>query len=381
MYRFRKILPGNYRRIERQGYWNIIADKDDVFVEQMEFSDNHKSELVEDFIKINAENGEEILIFTKKYGPIISIGLEVFRESAKAQGKSLPADIDEEYPFPEAFAFPEYQFKFFHELVINIWELQNDILQRRHDKKLFWDFFRLLFQPYGWCKHEPKHLAGDSKEPMMMFASIYYEIMQSQSSQINTNGIKEFICIMVRNKYNQDLYKIIRDGNKVVKKEKPKEYIEFINDVDILHILEIINYLWDTEIFDYLDCSFDEFEISVELKSINDAMIQTIRDLGRILICDIVNEYITLPSLCINEKGDFVMEIGDKFLLNIIFDELVVLCQFYEVRKCKFRKCHKYFIAKKGKQKNYCCKDCADKEIKYQIREGRRSKKERKYQI
>lgn len=71
------------------------------------------------------------------------------------------------------------------------------------------------------------------------------------------------------------------------------------------------------------------------------------------------------------------MEIGDKFLLNIIFDELVVLCQFYEVRKCKFRKCHKYFIAKKGKQKNYCCKDCVDKEIKYQIRQGARSKKER----
>ncbi len=70
------------------------------------------------------------------------------------------------------------------------------------------------------------------------------------------------------------------------------------------------------------------------------------------------------------------MEIGDKFLMNIIFDELAVLCQFYETRKCKFRKCHKYFIAKKGKEKNYCCKDCADKEIKYQIQEGRRSKKE-----
>lgn len=66
-----------------------------------------------------------------------------------------------------------------------------------------------------------------------------------------------------------------------------------------------------------------------------------------------------------------------EFLMNIIFDELVVLCQFYEIRKCKFRKCHKYFIAKKGKEKNYCCKDCADKEIKYQIREGRRSKRER----
>lgn len=40
-----------------------------------------------------------------------------------------------------------------------------------------------------------------------------------------------------------------------------------------------------------------------------------------------------------------------NFLLNIIFDELVVLFQFYEIRKCIFRKCHKYFIAKRGKEK------------------------------
>ena len=86
-----------------------------------------------------------------------------------------------------------------------------------------------------------------------------------------------------------------------------------------------------------MECDFEEFKSSINLKNIND----------------------------------------DKFLMNIIFDELAVLCQFYETRKCKFRKCHKYFIAKKGKEKNYCCKDCADKEIKYQIREGRRSKRER----
>lgn len=377
MYRFRKILPGDYRRKEKAGIWYIVADIDDVFAEQMEFSDKNKSQIIDEFISMDLENSNEILNFTKKYGPIISTDLDSFKESAKALAKSLPQNIDEIYEIQDDLAFPEYQFKYFHELVINIWELQNDIIHREHGKRLVWNFFRLLLQPYGWCEHEYKHLGGNSKKPMMMFASIFYEIMQLRSSQINTNGIKEFICIMVRNKYNQDLYKIIRDGNKVVKKEKPKEYIEFINDVDIVHILEIMIDLWDTEIFDYLDCSFDEFEISVELKSINDAMIQTIRDLGRILICDIVNEYITLPSLCINEKGDFVMEIGDKFLLNIIFDELVVLCQFYEVRKCKFRKCHKYFIAKKGKQKNYCCKDCADKEIKYQIRQGARSKKER----
>ncbi len=375
MYRFRKILPGNYRRIERQGYWNIIADKDDVFVEQMEFSDNHKSELVEDFIKINAENGEEILIFTKKYGPIISIGLESFRESAKAQGKSLPADIDEEYPFPEAFTFPEYQFKFFHELVINIWELQNDIMQRRHDKKLFWDFFRLLFQPYGWSDLDIKYLGNESNMPLAMFAEVFHETM---GNTISTLQVKDFTCAVAqRNISDIQIKKLINIEN-----PRCKDIIisdkcaNCIIDDDVKEVLSLTK-LWDTKVFDYLDCSFEKFKKNVDFQNIPDEMFQIVRNLGKILICDIVNGYITSPVLCINEKGDFVMEIGDKFLLNIIFDELVVLCQFYEVRKCKFRKCHKYFIAKKGKEKNYCCKDCADKEIKYQIREGARSKKER----
>ena len=132
-----------------------------------------------------------------------------------------------------------------------------------------------------------------------------------------------------------------------------------------------------TGIFDYLECDFEEFSRKFNLKNINDDIFQKIRNLGGVLICDIINDYISSTGLSINENGDFVMEIGDKFLMNIIFDELAVLCQFYETRKCKFRKCHKYFIAKKGKEKNYCCKDCADKEIKYQIREVRRSKRER----
>lgn len=123
-----------------------------------------------------------------------------------------------------------------------------------------------------------------------------------------------------------------------------------IVDDDVKKVLSLTE-LWDTKVFDYLDCSFEEFKINVDFQNIADEMFQIVRNLGKILICDIVNRYITSPVLCINEKGDFVMEIGDKFLLNIIFDELVVLCQFHEVRKCKFRKCRKYFIAKKGKQK------------------------------
>lgn len=98
---------------------------------------------------------------------------------------------------------------------------------------------------------------------------------------------------------------------------------------------------------------------------------ELIRTLGLTLICDIINDYISKLSLSVDENFNLIKESLDSWLISMIFDELVVLCQYYETRKCKFRKCNKYFIAKKGKEKNYCCKNCADKEIKYRKREGR----------
>lgn len=377
MYRFRKILPGNYVRKELNGVWYIVGDEGDIKPQQMEFSDNHKSELIDDFIKIDVEDSEEILNFTKSYGPIISMSLEVLKEAAKVQGKPLPADIDEIYPFQEMFTFPEYQFKYFHNLVINIWELQNDITQRKHDEKLIWDFLRLLFQPYGWYDLDPKYLGIPNDTPLAMFAEFYHEIIE----KINEHNIEMFLWVYscktlgifcARREVNTTNYSNI---------EIPNRFKKCLEDKDFLVLSYVLEEIRGTGIFDSLERSFEEFQTNVNLKGIDDEIFQAIRNLGRILICDIVNDYITSPSLSINEKGDFVMEIGDKFLMNIIFDELVVLCQFYETRKCKFRKCSRYFISKKGKEKNYCCDSCADKEIKYQIREGRRSKKERKYQI
>lgn len=290
----------------------------------------------------------------------MSIGLEVFKESGKAQGISLSADIDKIYPFQEVFTFPEYLFKYFHELVINIWELQNDITQRRHDEKLFWDFFQLVFQPYGWCDFDTKYLGIKSDMPLAMFAEFYHEMVEEVFAKIGEKGVAMFTDVFI-----------------YAKTEIPDKYKKCLKDQDFLNLINIILAFSGIGIFDSLECSFEEFQIKFMFKNIDDEMFQRIHNLGKVLICDTVNEYITSPVLSINEKGNFVMEIGDKFLMNIIFDELVVLCQFYEIRKCKFRKCHKYFIAKKGKEKNYCCKDCADKEIKYQIREGRRSKRER----
>ena len=374
MFRFRKILPGNYVRKEINGVWYIAGEEGDIRPQQMEFSDNRKSELIKDFIEINVKDSEEILNFTRRYGPIISNGLKVFKEAAIEQGKSLSPEIDKEYPIQEDFAFPEYQFKYFHDLVINIWTLHNDVIHRAHGEKLLWDFFRLLFQPYGWCDLDVKYLGVQSHIPLAMFANFYHQI----TDEINEQSIEKFLWITACKTMGGYCGSREINTTKYSNIEIPNEFRKCLEDKDFLTLLYVLEEIRGREIFDSLEHSFEELQAKVNLDNINDGIFQIIRSLGRILICAIVNEYITAPVLSINEKGDFVMEIGDKFLMNIIFDEMVVLCQFYEARKCKFRKCDKYFISKKGKEKNYCCDECADREIKYQIREGRRTKKERK---
>lgn len=234
---------------------------------------------------------------------------------------------------------------------------------------------QLLFQPYGWCEPYPQFLGQPSDKPLAMFAELYHETI---GGKINLDGVKNLEFIILRElgiDVGIRIFSLKGKGNKYEDIVLPDKFKK-CQDGNFVSLIYILNETRETGIFDYLECDFEEFKSSINLKNTNDDIFQTVRYLGRILICDIVNDYITSTSLSINENGDFVMEIGDKFLMNIIFDELAVLCQFYETRKCKFRKCHKYFIAKKGKEKNYCCKDCADKEIKYQIQEGRRSKKE-----
>lgn len=376
MYRYKKVLAGNFKRKDVEGISYIVAEEKDIKPRQIEFSDSHKSELIEEFISMDFMNIDEILGFTKKYGPIFSMGLEAFKASAEALGQKLPVDLDEIYPLKEMFSFSEYDFKYFHELVINIWNLQNDIAKKGHDKKILWDFFQLVFQPYGWCEPHPGFLGLPSDKPLAMFAELYHETI---GGKINSDGVKNLGFVILRElgiDVGVKIFSLKGKGNEYEYIVLPDKFKKCL-DGNFVSLIYLLNEIRETGVFDYLECDFEEFKSSINLKNINDDIFQTVRYLGRILICDIVNDYITSTSLSINEYGDFVMEIGDKFLMNIIFDELAVLCQFYETRKCKFRKCHKYFIAKKGKEKNYCCKDCADKEIKYQIREGRRSKRER----
>lgn len=368
MYFSRKMLPGNYKRKEINGVWYIIGDERDITPQQMEFSDNHSSDMIDDFISIDVENGEKILCFTNQYGPIYSMGLKALKESANSLGRDLPDDIDEIYPVQEAFFFPEYQFKYFHKLVINIWSLQNDIAKREHGAKLFWDFLCLLLQPYGWCDLDTKYLGVQSDMPLAMFARFYHQI----TDKINEQNVEKFLWITTCKIGGGHCGSREINTTKYTNIQIPNEFRKCLEDKDFLTILYVLEEIRGRGIFDSLKCSCEEFKDEVDLNDMDDHIFGIIRNLGKILICDIVNDYITSIRLNIDEKGNFVKSSGDNWLINMIFDELTVLCQFYEIRECKannaVRKCNKPFIVKKGKEKKYCCKKCADRHKKYMNR-------------
>ena len=71
MYRYKKVLSGNFKRKDVEGISYIVAEEKDIKPRQIEFSDSHKSELIEQFISMDFMNIDEILGFTKKYGRTI----------------------------------------------------------------------------------------------------------------------------------------------------------------------------------------------------------------------------------------------------------------------------------------------------------------------
>lgn len=370
MYFSRKVLSGKYKRKEINGVCYIVGDERDIKPQQMEFSDNHRSELIDDFISIDVENGEEILCFTNKYGPIYCMGLKALKEIANSLGRDLPDDIDEVYPIQVTFSFPEYQFKYFHKLVINIWELQNDIAKREHDAKLFWDFLHLLFQPYGWCDLDTKYLGIQSDMPLAMFAEFYHEMTKQYFIEIKEESVDLFTDVVCFCK--SDEVHLLRKSNdgRYTEIEIPDEYKKCLYDKDFMAVICILEKIRGRGIFDSLERSYEEFKDEVDLNDMDDDIFGIIRNLGKILICDIVNDYITSIRLHIDEEGNFVKNSGDSWLISMIFDELTVLCQYYETRRCearnKTKRCDKYFIVKKrGREKKYCCKKCADRHIKY----------------
>ena len=135
----------------------------------------------------------------------------------------------------------------------------------------------------------------------------------------------------------------------------------------------VLRKLKDTGIYRYITGNPEDLQKNVNLHSLDISLYREVWSLGKELIRDIVNSYTSHQCLAFDENLNFVSESNASYLIQIIFDDLAIACRNSELRKCKFRKCNKYFLAKKGKKKMYCSKPCADKEKNIRIVGDRKS--------
>lgn len=366
------IFPGKYYKEHTDKGIYYVAKKEDVIPERMMATE---TKLINDFLSIDIERSDDILYFTKKYGPIINISWDEFEKASIQHNPSYLLE-KKNYPFKDVYAFPEYQFKYFYHLIVNIWELKGDIDRKSDNKCFLKNFLRLLLQPYAKCKYEDKYLGIPCDELIGRFPYFYF---QSVKGEIDTFTVKSFlIALKAVVQKNLDEIEWIRVSDNdwyneapIIKGETgerrnivfPSDFLAFnvINLYD--ELLSVLGELLKTNIFDFLDSS-DE-EIKRKVKNPDYQIYERVRKLSRILIKDIVNTYISSPQLDMDEKSEYEMSSNPNYLLQILFDALSVTLVNYEVRVCGARKCNNKFIAKKGKKKNYCCKKCADSHGKY----------------
>lgn len=380
------VHSGKYHKVYINQIIYIVAKESEVKAEKIKVK---YPDLLNEFISIDINDIDDILNFTNKYGPIINIEWGEFEKAAIREDPRYILGEDK-YPFIGVCAFPEYQFKFFYYLIRDIWKLQKNIVEKADHKHFIRNFLQLLFQPYAKCDYEDKYLGVPCDEAIGGFSYFYSQAVKREISTTTvasflsaSNAIVELNIKRNKGKKLEDIV-ICRDISVVNKETMEKWEITFLNEFIIFAMIKeydelfsVLNELVNTDIFDYLDASKDEIKYNV--KNPNYQIYERIRKLSRKLIQDIVNTYMSPSRLDVNDELKFEVSNNVNYLIQTLFDALAVTLVDYELRVCGFRSCKtKLFIAKKGRKKDFCCKACADKENKYQIREGRRTKKERK---
>ena len=371
------IYPGNYYKENTNLGIYFVAKREEVTPEKMM---NSESDLMNDFLSVDIGNSDDILNFTRKYGPIIDIGWSEFEEIAVRQDPSYHF-MKDKYPFKNVYAFPGYQFEYFYHLIVNICELKGDI-DRKADNKIFLrNFLLLLFQPYAKCEYEDKYLGVPCDDPLGQFSYLFFQSMQREIGTITmVSFIKAYEAIIEKNLTEnvgreESCYQFYNEAPIINKDTGEKWNILFSRELlayglmkEYDELLLVLKELVKTQIFDYLDGSVEDIKKNV--KNPDYQIYERVRKLSRILIQDIVNTYSSSQMVRVTDNSEYEMKRNTNYLVQIIFDALSVTLVDYEVRLCRFRKCNNRFIALKGKRKDFCCKACADKEGKYKKRNG-----------
>ncbi len=413
-----KIYPGKYE---------IKTSSDSTYIYQAA-SDNNpryyrfdtpgdREEIMRAILELNPDNEKEILDFHRSYGLLVNTLNDP--EKPTYCGRLISPETNLLIsPFTSGIALQKYFFKFFVELLKNIFSLSTEISlyhqkgdgydEEQNATKMLGNFLTLLFQPYI-IKDAPKIIANpiiDGPTPLSRFAFHYHNAFQSSPGAFSSNMLHSFASAF--SKVATENYKAIKnipaappelkDESDIPTFSPPKHFK--INPLVVeVHIEFSDAFYDDTATFDYSNLSYLLYSIcqycnfsfdkdgTLNLSFTNkDAflsnaiLIKLISVIGKNLIMETINTYTesihfelklfdedelssgeyekykaSLQKNSHNCPKEYLFTYQSSCLLQSLFLITAEMLNEYGVSTCKYPDCKKPFFYKLARPKSCCC--------------------------
>lgn len=418
-----KIYPGKYEikpAFHSEYIYQAESDKKPIFFRFDTPGD--KEEIMKVILQLNPDNEKEILEFHRSYGLLANTLNDP--ENPTYCGKLISPETNAQIsPFTSGIAFPKYFFKFYVELLKNIFRLSTEI-SLYHQKgnvydgeqnatKMLESFLTLLFQPYI-ITDAPQTMADltiNGPTPISRFAFHYHNAFQSSPGAFSSDALHSFASAFYTvTTINYTETKNIPAAPPELKDESdiptyspparfkiasPNAKIQlefsdaFYNDTATFDYKNL-SYALDS-ICQYCNFSFDKdgtLNLSFTNKDgfLSDAkLIKLISVIGKKLIMEIINTYISsihleLKQFDENELSsdernryqtslqknshetpwEYLLTYQSSCLLQNLFLITAEMLNKYGVGICKYPECKKTIFYKLIRPKSCCCHKHAD---------------------
>lgn len=389
-----------------------------------------KEEIMRAILELNPNNEKEILDFHRSYGLLVNTLNDP--DNPTYCGKPISPETNTLIsPFTSGIGLPKYFFKFYVELLKNIFRLSTEISLfhqqgKGYDKeqnatKMLESFLTLLFQPYiiTDAPQTMVNLTLDGPTPISRFAFHYHNAFQSSLGAFSSDALRLFALVFCEastenNKAIKDIPAAppeLKDESDIPIYSPPAHFIivsaipefqpkfsdAFYIDTATLDYKNLSHALYS--ICQYCNFSFDKdgtLNLSFTDKDgflSNATLIKCISDIGKKLIMETVNTYtfsvhFELKAFDENELSsgerekykasmqksphncpwEYLLIHKSSCLLQSLFLITAEMLNEYGVSICKYPECKKPFFYKLARPKSCCCHQHTDNYCKLKKR-------------
>ena len=418
-----KIYPGKYEiktSFHSEYLYQAESDKKPRYCRFDEPGD--KEEIMRAVLELNPDNKKEILDFHRSYGLLVNTLNDP--ENPTYCGELISPETNAQIsPFTAGIAFPKYFFKFYVELLKNIFRLSTEVSlyhqkgniydEKQNATKMLESFLTLLFQPYiiTDAPQTMVNLTMNGPTPISRFAFHYHNAFQSSPRAFSSDALHSFASAF--SKVATENYKALKNiptAPPELKDESdiptylPPERFKIVSPNAKVPLEFSDTFYHDTATFDYKNlsyalyficqyCNFSFDKDGTLNLSFTDKkgftsdvkLLKCISVIGKKLIMETINTYtssIHIKLKPFNEKElssneyekyneslqknphenpwEYLLTYQSSCLLQSLFLITAEMLNEYGVGICKYPECRKAIFYKLIRPKSCCCHKHAD---------------------